>query len=1042
MTSPSSQNIIYNAARASPEKNVFMLGHIGGIPNDSNGVAANDQQLDHSEEYTREQKDIIDNNKKTLYQRKQHDETFDLPQTGYNAIQNHHPLGINMIASHSDRGFDYRDFPEELEKDRISFDPYTEYLHKNGLIGKNKSRYKTQYIDVNSAYRTKKPVSKTSLSVKLDNNPLVFSGNELRIYLSDTSSFSPNDKITLSGIVPLQVIVRSIVTDDYGVLTNYFLLQEGIQYMTVSASTNMDINAAFTPDIKDIYNDIKVKFTGFKGDKKTVWYFDTRIYLWEFVNIIDPDGDPAYNFRLTENVHGVTSASAGNPESGQVRLDMLIAEFQIDRYGNVYAISSGIPYNIDDIRWTEPPISAGLGTPPVQVPGSYYTDSVAALTGLNLYNNPPTLPTTIYNVMNYFQQVQNVIRPIFLNKMSDVVHRNFTLRYAAAGTVYQDSVRIVVPEATKISTVSSIGNVPLNLLNSTLRMFLTSADVEKDLGIYDPSTSTATDTPSPDKFYIELNNPFVKRVFEFADPMLSGALLITVYDEPKSDITITYDHYGGVPINLINTEYPIGFTSIDGFKYVVNVVTNSYISVILDRIGFYSGNFGGQFIYLGLIEDISAGYPQPNRYTIDLQRDYTNIVMIKIITSAFPMTQKIFMDGISGGYRNNRFYWQNMDDGDTIYMIELEPGNYQPAQFKIVFEDAVSKIMRVNDKTLTPIQNKIIVNIDEATDGVTFSNYNEYVPGETLTYLKQTTLSEINIICTSTIITNSNIGPLAVLLDPEDAYYQYPTGDYFKNFPNSDIACDAIRVKIYHPKNNLTIGTTIIIKGSLNYESIPAKYLNGAHIVTRVGANDYDILLSGVNTDSTLAMISGGNEITILTPNMFRIFFSYPDTFGSILGFRDVGDISSVTPYAAVITNDVLYEGEVLQSVLDTMINDSSSSDTTSTGTVIRNALNFFGPPYILIVLQDILNAKGIGPVKDFFYRIDLNGELGKYVYKSYVDMPIFYNEPIRHINTLSIGIFSPDGNYYAFNGADHSFVLEIVTYDDTPEGTNIRKAH
>jgi len=56
--------------------------------------------------------------------------------------------------------------------------------------------------------------------------------------------------------------------------------------------------------------------------------------------------------------------------------------------------------------------------------------------------------------------------------------------------------------------------------------------------------------------------------------------------------------------------------------------------------------------------------------------------------------------------------------------------------------------------------------------------------------------------------------------------------------------------------------------------------------------------------------------------------------------------------------------------------------------------------------------------------------------------MPIFYNEPIRHVNTLAIGIFSPDGNYYAFNGADHSFVLEIVTYDDTPEGTNIRKAH
>src|SRR5579872_6716705 len=84
------------------DNTTFMLNHIGNTSN-----------LDNSIAYTKEQKKIIDYNNSKLYQRIQHNENFDSPQPGYNAIQNLHPLGINMVANHSDRGFDYRDFPKD-----------------------------------------------------------------------------------------------------------------------------------------------------------------------------------------------------------------------------------------------------------------------------------------------------------------------------------------------------------------------------------------------------------------------------------------------------------------------------------------------------------------------------------------------------------------------------------------------------------------------------------------------------------------------------------------------------------------------------------------------------------------------------------------------------------------------------------------------------------------------------------------------------------------------------------------------------------------
>jgi len=109
--------------------------------------------------------------------------------------------------------------------------------------------------------------------------------------------------------------------------------------------------------------------------------------------------------------------------------------------------------------------------------------------------------------MEYFQKVQNAIRPIFLSEINNPCYANIRLRFQNANAIYIDTVRLIVPEATRITTTSAIGNISLNLLNSTHRMYLTMADVENDLGI----TNTFGDNvPSANKFFVKLNNDNIK----------------------------------------------------------------------------------------------------------------------------------------------------------------------------------------------------------------------------------------------------------------------------------------------------------------------------------------------------------------------------------------------------------------------------------------------------------------------------------------------------------------------------------------------------
>lgn len=997
-----------------PTKTTYMNNYVGGFDQNDNS------------KYIQKQTDIIDSNNQELYKRK---------IVNSDNINQFNPVShfTDLTNNYADRGYDYREFPEEVSKEKKRFDPYIQYMHSKGLIGKNKYIYKTNYINIDSNHRKKNTVVKIEKSIVLDNDPLLFNSQLLRIYMSDTSLFSLNDKITISGIDTNQIIVRSRTTDNLGNIINYFSMNEGKQYMEILANNNMNINSSFTSEIKDLYTDMKIVFDGFVGDKQTKWYFDTRIYQWEFTDVLF-NNKSVKNLLLTENVYGVTSATANLPESDQINRPLKIAEMKIDKYGNVVDITpiNDIIFDIENILWTEPSSMSGSGTVPTTAPSNYFVDAVTGLTQNGL-NTLPTLPASIYTVMEYFEKVQNVLRPIFYNHMNTSVI-NFNLRYQENNKIYQDVVRIIIPEKTVITTLSSIGNISLNLLNSNHRMYLTSADVEKSLNIYDyANNSISTDTPTSNKFYIKLDKPYIKKQFSFTNPLLSGALEITVFDEIGSDITIKYFHYGGISLNNLNANYVVQENNTNGFKYIKQIVNNSYIVVEINNIGYYVNRFGGDNITIGLIQNINSGYSNPNSYVIDLEKVYTNIVSVKIINSIFPITQKNIRDGITGGNKNNIFYWQNLDDGNIVYSITLDSGNYTIETLKTTFELLVQNVMRSTNR-----KNIIYLDINQSTDKVIFSSYNEYIPYDTNIYSQKKKISEINMLCSS-IINSSNVPQ--PILQPNEIYYKYPDGDYFKKFPNRILSCDSYRITIYHPNHNVQIGDEIIISDSTNYEDIPAIFLNTKHIVVRIEHNYYDILVDNINLDNTLNMSNrGGNEIKIYTPNIFRIRFDYNDTFGSILGFRNIGQETSITPYQHVITNDILYENEninfVLQQITGKTI-DSYNIDLTKIP--LRNALNFSGPPYLLIECKELKNSVNLGSIKDYFYKINLKEHRNSKAYDTFVNSPLYYNEPIESLQQLSINIYTPDGQYYDSNRIDHSFVIELITFDEIPIGSNIR---
>ncbi|AYV85309.1 MAG: hypothetical protein Satyrvirus10_10 [Satyrvirus sp.] len=242
----------------------------------------------------------------------------------------------------------------------------------------------------------------------------------------------------------------------------------------------------------------------------------------------------------------------------------------------------------------------------------------------------------------------------------------------------------------------------------------------------------------------------------------------------NNNIYIKFFNLFGIPLNYLNSGTPTN----ENFKYAYMTIvstsdnsftidanhnaivdpTNSFYdySDILDQninindlIGSNKG--GGNKLFARRIYITSSGYPDPNFYCFKLDRTYKNIFQIKMISSIFPNSQ-LTINNKTSDIANNKLYWRNLDDGDYIYSLSVQPGNYTPQQLSNEIEKKFSKIIRYPYTKeyeseiyqpfldhLTPNDNMLYdekgynkfhivkINISEKTDKVLFRAFRELV---------------------------------------------------------------------------------------------------------------------------------------------------------------------------------------------------------------------------------------------------------------------------------------------------------------------------
>ena len=374
--------------------------------------------------------------------------------------------------------------------------------------------------------------------------------------------------------------------------------------------------------------------------------------------------------------------------------------------------------------------------------------------------------------------------------------------------------------------------------------------------------------------------------------------------------------------------------------------------------------------------------------------------MVKLTSTVFSNTAKVFTNVV--GSQNNKIYWQNQDDGDFIYSIEITPGNYNPVDLQ---EEIRSKIYSV--------PRKYVANSNSAT------NYSDRI------YMVVIISSTTNIVTFSAF---------------KEALLKKPIQDINPPVQSVGDAIGTYTLTISQTGHGLFVGDSVTFAGFIGTDGIPTYVLNTVHVITSVPNSDtYTIQVTNINLEpGSRTKTGGGFSSKVLVPCSFRLLFNYPDTAGKELGFRKVGEDFAVTKFSKVISNADPYEGENV--FVDTdgtnYVNDTSGNKMV----LMPNSLKLAGYDYIMMVIRKFDNIVNISSNKNigyYFAKINLRGLPGTVIYDDFISPSLIFYEPIE-LSQLDISFYSPSGQLYDFSGIDHNFTLEITNIEYLPEDTEI----
>ena len=355
-----------------------------------------------------------------------------------------------------------------------------------------------------------------------------------------------------------------------------------------------------------------------------------------------------------------------------------------------------------------------------------------------------------------------------------------------------------------IETSSFLGNIPTNVINSkfSIKLTLSSDDIDPNCDV--------SGLPG-DFFDFSPNYFFVVLPKIMHDPPNEPPFILRDYNYKIISLSLA-----GIPLNLLNAEFPINQDRRQGFHVIKTIRTNGYfIEVNVNAV--IDDNGGGSNVFVSKITSVETGFPNPNNYTIDLGRTLHNLLSARLISMEFPNTEQVIKS--EEGRANNRIYWNDLDDGDQLYSIEVPAGTYTPDQLSNVLETLFFDTPRINSgtsigATYTP-NHFIQTDIDTATDIVTFRSFKEFILVEPID-----------------VVTPEISQDPALDNNPPDTQYV---------------------LTMRHPGHGMTTaGEIILITGAIAHLGIPANVINTEHIVTEIIDDDSDtITLPRINLSET-----------------------------------------------------------------------------------------------------------------------------------------------------------------------------------------------
>jgi hypothetical protein len=441
---------------------------------------------------------------------------------------------------------------------------------------------------------------------------------------------------------------------------------------------------------------------------------------------------------------------------------------------------------------------------------------------------------------------------------------------------------------------------------------------------------------------------------------------------------ISFLDIAGIELGYINSNYPINNINYQSSQQIT-VIDNNTFQFTINKYSYITMNGGGTNIQIMKIINSITGYPDSSSYTINLKKSFNNVINIELISTEFPYVDLIIRKNV-----NDKLYWKNIDDGNTIYSITLLEGSYTTQTIVSSMLTAFNSTPRINSSPLFPKNNIFDVTFEPNNQKISFTSYNIVPSPDSLSI----TIKTIN---------NND--------------YYILTG-YLKDY-------------------NININDTIIITNSTNVTfktnniySISSNYINNTNLtVYAIDSNNmtFDIILDkieNINTTIVSNESNGGNDINIKYKTKISLLFNYSDTFGDILGFQNVSDQYSITPFNTTVTNQDNY---------------IYSNHVDSVGNIINyngGFINLSGKyNYFLMYINNIEYIYNTN-LPSAFAKIQLSGNPGDVLFNTFIFQPTdLYSKvyPISNLTELNVYFLYPDGSKVDFRNTSHSFTLRIV---------------